>query len=165
MLYLSSTSISTHVQEPPTRYSPTPPRTQIYEIALRVNPARGLLKDLQSAHRMVQALRQGEILGNYEVLDFLIWPQGVFTRIFLRDIPRLSDFLSFLKEKAVPAGEEPSRFWEEEPPWIRLVAPKKLAESTRSFLVTAEALRHGMESSGGFTPNLYFFYRNPRLLP
>lgn len=165
MLYLSSPSISTRIQEPPGSYSPAPSRTRIYEIALRVDPANGLLKDLQSAHRMVQALRQGEILGSYEVLDFLIWPQGVFTRVFLRDIPLLSDFLSFLKEKAAPSGVEPSRFWDEEPLWIRAVAPEKLAESTRSFLVTAEALRRGMEASGGFTPNLYFFYRNPRLRP
>lgn len=165
MLYLSSLSNNNLVQEPPAGYSHSPSRTPIYEIALRVNPAHGLLKDLQSAHRIVQALRQGEILGNYGILDFLIWPQGVFARISLKDIPRLSDFLSFLKEKAAPAGVEPSRFWDEEPLWIRLVASEKLAESTRSFLATAEALRHGMEASGGFTPNLFFFYRNPRLLP
>jgi hypothetical protein len=102
-------------------------------------------------------------MGQYHLMDFLIWPRGIFTRVALKDSPSLSEFLKFLKEKSIPAGETPSRFWDDVLQWIKLVRPGKLLESTPSVLLKADQVRREVAQSQGFSPSLFFFYRDSRL--
>ncbi len=159
MLYLS-TPAHPWVQEPPSPYSPFSRRTLVYEVALRTASPESL-KDLSHAHRLVRALVQGEVLGAYELMDFLLWPEGVFLRVRLEKTPSLAEFLGFLREKSTPPEMDERAYWKDEPLWIRPVPPEKLQESARSFLETAESLRKG--GPGALPPTLFFFYRNPRL--
>src|SRR5579871_2276599 len=92
------------VRENPSLYS-TPPRKNLtYEVSLRAAPSSSWLKELQGAHRLLQALLQGQLLGIYELLDFVIWSDGLFARVSLRGPSSLSEFLKFLKEKTIPSG-------------------------------------------------------------
>ncbi len=161
MLYLPALSHPS-VQEPPSGYSPFSRKNLVYEVALKtVSPQR--FKELSHAHRLVRALLQGEVLGAYELLDFLVWPEGVFLRVGLKKAPSLAEFLRFLREKSTPPEMDEKSYWKGEPLWIRLVPPEKLRESARSFLETAESIHRASSASGLFSANLFFFYRNPRL--
>ena len=162
MIYASSSS-RLCVHERSFEYSTSPNREFVYEISLQTTSYQDWLKELQNAHRLVQTLLQGQLMGQYRLLDFLIWPQGIFTRIVLRDIASLSEFLRFLKEKSIPAGEVSSSFWDDELQWIKLVAPEKLTESTHSFLLKVEQVQQEVNQSQGFFPSLFFFYRDSRL--
>jgi hypothetical protein len=148
-----------HIQETPFEYQAQPRKNLFYEVSLKTSPSSDWLKELQGAHRLVQSLLQGELMGQYELLDFLIWPEGVFTRVSLKELSSLSEFLRFLKEKSAPAGESPSAFWDDELQWIRLIPADKLDESTRDFLQTVNRVREEVDRSRGFSPNLLFFYR------
>jgi hypothetical protein len=160
---MSLSSSAPFLRESPFSYAAPPPKNVVYEISLRANVSSSWLKDLPGAHRLVQALLQGQLLGKYELLDFLIWPEGLFTRVSLKGAPSLAGFLKFLKERTIPAGEPSGDFWDEELQWIMLVPPERMAESTRDFLHKADRLRLRMNQSRGFSPNLFFFYRNSRL--
>ena|SRR5579872_2455169 len=162
MVYLSSPS-NLLVREDPFKYSTPSGNEYIYEISLRTVAYSDWLKDLQGAHRLVQSLLQGQLMGQYHLLDFLIWPRGIFTRVALKNASSLSEFLKFLKEKSLPAGETPGSFWDDEPQWLKLVTPEKLSESTESFLLKADQVRREISQSQGFSPSLYFFYRDSRL--
>ncbi len=146
-------------RETPFRYSFSK-ENFTYEIALRTASSRPLLKELPAAHHLVQSLLKGELLGQYELLDFLIWPKGLSTRVTLKGSFSLSEFLTFLKEKSAPTGDRGGEFWDEEPRWIKLITSEKLSESTESFLRTAERIHQSLQLSGGLSPNLFFFYRN-----
>jgi hypothetical protein len=152
-----------HLHETPLEYGPSPQKDIVYEVSLRTKDSSDWLKDLQNAHRLVQAMVQGQLLEEYDLLDFVIWPEGVFTRVSLKGIPSLANFLRLLKEKSVPAGTSTSRFWDDDLQWIKLVPADDLSESTRLFLERAERVRREVSRSFGFSPNLFFFYRNPRL--
>jgi hypothetical protein len=154
---------STCLQETPRGYSSSARQNFIYEISLRTRDNSPWLSDLLQAHRLVQALTQGQLLEQYELLDFLIWPEGFLLRVRLQNIPTLSDFLEFLKEKTTVGGTA-SLSWEDEPQWIRPVLPERLAESTRLFLQNAEQIQSRLKSSDGQSPSLFFFYRNSRLM-
>jgi hypothetical protein len=110
----------------------------------------------------VQTLLQGELLGRYELLDFLIWPEGTFLRVRLPQ--DLSEFLRFLKDRSVPAGELPQAYWDDELQWLRLIPEDKVADSTNRFLETCGKIREQAENSKGSEPNLFFYYRNERLV-
>ncbi len=152
------------VRENPFEY-PHSPRSLVYEVSLRTASYSHWLSDLQGAHRLVQTLLQGHLKGEYQLLDFVLWPKGLFTRVLLKDVPTLSGFLGSLKERSSFPGESPKAFWEDEPQWIRLVPPDKLEESTRLFLERADQIRQEVERPRGSSPNLFFFYRDPRLVP
>lgn len=158
MSYLTA-PFSPSVQEPPSPYSPFSRKNVVYEVSLRVSSI-SWLEELPNAHRVVQTLLQGELLGDYELLDFLIWSEGLLVRISLGKMSSLAEFLRSLKEKSTSPQEDYRKIWEQEPQWIRLVTPERLTESTRSFLQTAETLRQG---TVGYSSNLFFFYRNSRL--
>ncbi len=102
------------------------------------------------------------MVGDYELLDFLIWPEGLRARVSLKKTPSLAEFLRFLKEKSAPVGKDYKDLWEDEPLSIKLVPPEKLLESTRSFLEVADSIRRGEAGSGYFSPSLFFLYQNPR---
>lgn len=152
-----------HLHEAPLEYSPSPRREVVYEVSLRARADSDWLKELQNAHRLTQVLLQGHLLGEYELLDFLIWPEGVFTRVSLTGVPSLAGFLRLLKEKSVPAGTSPSLHWDDDLQWLKLIPPEGLSESTRLFLERADRVRREVSRSFGFSPNLLFFYRNPSL--
>ena len=135
---------------------------RLYEVGLRTVPHSNWLRDLPGAHRLVQTLLQGELLGRYELLDFLIWPEGTFLRVRLPQ--DLSEFLRFLKDRSVPAGELPQAYWDDELQWLRLIPEDKVADSTNRFLETCGKIREQMQKSMGREPNLYFYYRNERLV-
>lgn len=144
---------------------PASPRSLVYEVSLRTASYSHWLSDLQGAHRLVQTLLQGHLTGEYQLIDFFLWPKGLFTRIILKDAPTLSGFLGFLKERSSLPGESSRSFWDDEPQWIRLVPADKLEESTQQFLERADQVRQEVEQSHGSSPNLFFFYRDPRFVP
>ncbi len=160
MAYRSSTVIP-RAQEAPFRYSSSK-ENFAYEISLRTASSSPWLKELPSAHHLVQVLLKGQLLGKYELLDFLIWPHGVFTRISLKGSFSLSEFLAFVKEKPAPGGGVVGEPWDDEIQWIKLIPPEKLHDSTENFLRTAEQIRTGLLSSNGVLPGLFFFDRNSR---
>ncbi|HJT23067.1 MAG TPA: hypothetical protein VJ873_00710 [bacterium] len=162
MSYLSS-PLSPSIQESPSPYSPFSRKNVAYEILLQVSDASSPFKNLSNAHRLVQTLIQGELLGDYELWDFLIWPEGLLARVALKKAPSLSEFLKSLKEKSTPPEKDPQNFWENELRWIRLVTPERISESTRFFMETAESIWQPLSGFENFSPNLYFFYRSPRL--
>ncbi|HTC20275.1 MAG TPA: hypothetical protein VK859_05460 [bacterium] len=162
MPYVSS-PVTPGVHETPFRYSSSR-ENFAYEVSLRTASSSPWLGELRAAHRLVQVLLRGELLGQYELLDFLIWPEGLLTRVSLRGSFSLSEFLSLLKEKSAPAGGAPGRFWDDELQWIKLVPPEKIPESTGAFLQTAGRIRQGLPTAGGAASPLFFFYRNSRLL-
>jgi hypothetical protein len=159
---MSFSSAVPFVRENPSLYSTPPRKDLVYEVSLRTTPSSSWLKELQGAHRLVQALLQGQLLGLYELLDFVVWPDGLFARVSLRGPSSLSEFLKFLKEKTVPSGEPTVSFWDDELQWIKLIPEDRLEGSTRLFLETADRIRKAVELSGGYSPNLFFYYRNPR---
>jgi hypothetical protein len=161
MPYVSSLMIP-GAQEAPFRYSSSQ-ENFAYEVSLRTASSVPWLGELQAAHRLVQVLLRGELLGQYELLDFLIWPEGLLTRVSLKGSFSLSEFLSLLKEKSTPAGGAPGRFWDDELQWIKLIPPEKMAESTAAFLQTAGRIRQGLPSPGRVSSDLFFLYRNSRL--
>jgi hypothetical protein len=162
MSYVSSPAAPV-VQETPLRYSSSQ-ENFAYEVSLRTASSSPWLGELQVAHRLVQVLLRGELLGQYELLDFLIWPEGLLTRVSLKGAFSLSEFLSLLKEKSTPAGGAPGRSWDDELQWIKLIPPEKMTESTGAFLETAGRIRQSLPSPGGMPSPLFFFYRNSRLL-
>jgi len=159
--YQRSSSYSA-VEEKQAGYS-FPSKDWVYEVSLRTPAYSEWLKGLPGAHRLLQTLFQGELLGQYELLDFLIWPEGLFMRVRLNESSSLSNFLGFLKEKTTPSGEALRTYWDEELQWIKLVTPDDLARSTASFFQTVERVRGEVFKTLRFSPNLFFFYRNPRL--
>ncbi len=160
---MSFTSSSTLVREAPLPYGSNPLANPVFEVSLKTSGTTGPLKDLHNAYRLVQALLQWEIQGNCVLLDFALWPQGVFARVSLKKGSSLSEFLGFLREKSTPPGRPPLDYWEDELTWIRLVPTENLEDSTNRFLQTADRIRGEMERSRGFSPSLFFFYRNPQL--
>ena len=159
MFYLSSPSIFS-LREAPSPYSPFSRENVIYEVSLRA--ASSWLKELSHTHRLVQALLQGDLLGNYEILDFLIWPEGILFRASLGTTPSLAELLRTLKEKSIPVKGRLQDFWEDEPRSIRLVSPEKTAESNRFFLEAVESIRREGDGAGASWPSPFFFYRHPR---
>lgn len=131
-----------------------------YEISLRTASSRPWLKELQAAHRLVQVLLKGEWVGQYEILDFLIWPEGLLIRLSLKKSYRLAEFLAFLKEQSTPPGNPLQLFWDDEPRWIKLIPPGQLHESTKTFWQTADQIRQSLQPSNEGSPRLFFFYRN-----
>ena len=121
------------------------------------------MKDLMQAHRLVRSLLQGEILDLYGLLDFVIWPQGLFLRISLKKFSTLSEFLAFLKTQNLYPGHSSEDFWNDDLEWIRVVPPEKLDESTQRFWDQAFQLREELQATKGFDPNLFFFYRKSDL--
>ena len=162
-MYSPSWNVLPRLEEAPLVYGSSPEKRWVYEVSLGTPTGSNWLGSLPGAHRLIQALLQGQLLGQYELLDFLIWPGGLFTRVSLGTSASLSEFLNFLKEKTIPAGEPSPLYWDEELRWIKLVPPGEMGESTREFLEKATRVRQAVEKSGGASPNLFFFYRNPRL--
>ncbi len=158
-MYYFSSSTAPAVRETPSSYSPFSRKNAVYEVSLQVAPSSPWLQDLSNAHRLVQTLLQGELLGDYDLLDFLVWPGGLFTRLALKKTPSLAECLRSLKEKSAPPEEDHRNLWRDEPWWIRLVTPDKLSESGEFFLETAEAVRR---STSRPFPGLFFFYQNTR---
>lgn len=158
MVYLSS-SIVPEIRENPSSYSPFSRKNVIYEISLWVAPSSTWLQELPNSHRLVQTLLQGELLEEYELLDFLIWPGGIFTRLSLKKAPSLAECLRSLKEKSAPPEKDYRNLWQDEPRWIRLVTPEKMSQSSEFFLETAEAVRR---STSRTFPGLFFLYQNAR---
>lgn len=155
-------SSSSLLQEIPLTYGIPSRSGRLYEVGLRTVPRSDWLRDLSGAHRLVQTLLQGELLGRYELLDFLIWPEGTFLRVRLPH--DLSEFLRFLKDRSVPAGKMSQAYWDDELQWLRLIPEDKVADSTRRFLETSGKLREQTELSQGAEPNLFFYYRNQRFV-
>lgn len=149
------------VRETPFRYS-SPKENFTYEISLRTASSNPWLKELPAAHRLVQALAKGELLGQYDILDFLIWPEGLLTRVTLKKSHPLSEFLAFIKENSTPAGNPIRLFWDDEPRWMKLIPSDKLSESTEAFWNTAGQIRQNLLLTDGISPHLFFFYRNSR---
>ncbi|HET9869542.1 MAG TPA: hypothetical protein VFR02_03470 [bacterium] len=145
------------VRETPAPYPAPAGRDLVYEVSLKTRAAAPWLSDLPQACRLVQALTQGQLLDQYQIMDFLIWSEGFFLRVRLKAMPALADFLAFLREKTAGPGEG-AFAWEDELQWIRLISPEKLSESTRDFLANAEKLREGLKDRPH--PSLFFFYRN-----
>jgi hypothetical protein len=150
------------LRESPSGYS-SPADNPVFEVGLGTPSTSRWLGEIQGAHRLVQTLFQGELLDRYELLDFLVWPGGLFIRLSLKGPSTLGSFLQFLKERSTPAGESLGAYWDDELQWIQRVPAEKLPESTRTFLQTADRIRGESFQSRGFSPNLFFFYRNPRL--
>ena len=161
-MYSISKSSLPRFEETPLVYGSSPEKRWVYEVSLGTPAGADWLGALPGAHRLVQTLLQGQLLGQYELLDFLVWPGGLFTRISLGASP-LSDFLNYLKERTIPAGEPSFHYWDEELRWIKLIPPGEMKDSTLGFLEKAAHIRQAVEKSGGASPNLLFFYRNPRL--
>lgn len=157
MVYGSSSHFPS-IQEAPSPYSPFSRQNLVYEVSLRTSSA--WLQKLHHAHRLVQGMLQGEVLGDYELLDFLIWPEGILFRISLKKAPSLAEAMKSLKEKSTPTGGDYRNHWEDEPQWIRLVTPENLSESNRFFQETARAIQQRVEA---YPSTLYFLYRNSRL--
>jgi len=149
------------VQEIQSGYS-APFREMVYEVSLRTAAYSDWLKKINGAHRLLQALLQGQMMGQYQLLDFIIQPDGLFTRVTLKNGSSLSDFLNWVKEKSIPAGEPSRAFWNDELQWIKLVPPDRLAESTRLFLQKAESLHREVHLTESGPPELFFFYRDQR---
>ncbi|HVM32826.1 MAG TPA: hypothetical protein VMU88_06810 [bacterium] len=150
-------------RENPGLYPGSLGRDLLYEISLKTRSAGPWLSNLPQACRLIQALTQGQLLEQFEIMDFLIWSEGFFLRVKLKSMPALSDFLSFLKQKTAPpdASREGEVFaWEDELQWIRLITPENLAESTRDFLANAEKLRSQLKDRPAGSSSLFFFYRN-----
>jgi hypothetical protein len=165
---MSSSAVLT-ARENPKSYGGASRRDLIYEVSLKTRAAAPWLSDLPQACRLIQTLTQGQLLEQYEIMDFLIWSEGFFLRVKLRSMPALSDFLAFLKQKTAGAapGDGTGAFsWEDELQWIRLITEENLAESTRDFLQNAERLqaeiRAKSKAPGAAPPSLFFFYRNRR---
>lgn len=151
------------VRENPSSYAAFPLKGMVYEISLRVRDSSDDLKDLKKVHRLVQSLLEGQLLGLYDLLDFVLWPQGLFLRVYLKGFSTLSEFFAFLKRQSIYPGHSPASLWDDDLEWIRVVSPEKLDESTRRFLDHASYLRGKLQAMKGFDPNLFFFYRNPEL--
>jgi hypothetical protein len=149
------------LQEGPLQYGAF--HDSVFEISLRAAEGSDWLQHLSGAHRVVQALFQGELLGQYELLDFLLWPQALFARVRMRERENLSNFLGLLHSRTVPAGEAVRSYWAEEPLWIKWVGPEGLADSTQEFLAKSRELRLEAGGLGADDPSLFFLYRNPRL--
>lgn len=147
--------------ETPSSYSPL--KGMVYEVSLRVRGSAGRLKDLKQAHRLVQCLLQGELLGLYRLLDFVLWPQGLLLRVSLKGFSTLSEFLAYLKRQSLYPGHSRETLWDEDLEWIRVIPPEKMDESTHRFLGQASLLREKLEATKGFDPNLFFFYRQADL--
>lgn len=163
MSYSSSNSFPA-VRESPSGYSAFSPQSPVYELSLRTVPSSDWLHNLEGANRLVQALLQGRLLGHYALLDFLVWPEGLFLRVGLTGNRSLSEVLRFLKEKSAPPAERGFRPWDDELQWIKLVPAEKLLESSAAFLETVDLLRRQLRQSQGSTPHLFFFYRDSRLV-
>ncbi len=151
------------VREAPLPYGSHPIGNPVFEVSLKTAGSAAPLKELLNAHRLVETLLRWEIQGNYVLLDFVLWPQGIFTRVCLNKGYSLSEFLGFLREKSTPPGRTPSDYWQDELTWIRLVPAGSLEDSTNRFLQTADQVRAEMDRSQGYSPSLFFFYRNPNL--
>jgi hypothetical protein len=150
------------VEETPFRYSSSKDDFA-YEISIRTASSIPWLGELQATHRLVQVLLKGELLGQYRLLDFLIWPEGFFTRVSLKGSFSLSEFLALVKEKSASTTDPAEKIWDDELQWIKLVPPEKIRESTENFFKTADLAREELRPSVEFLPHLFFFYRNPRL--
>lgn len=151
------------VHETPNTY-PTPSfKEMVYEVSLRTPAYSGWLREVQGAHRLLQALLQGQLMGHYQLLDFLIQPDGLFARVTLKNGSSLSDFLNWIKEKSSPAGESSLAYWNDELQWIKLVPPDRLRESTRLFLNKAESLHREAHLSEAGLPSPFFYFRDPWL--
>ena len=153
------------VFEKTSSYSSFPLKGMVYELSLRVRDSADRLKELKQAHRLVQSLLQGELLGLYNLLDFVLWPQGLLLRVSLKEFSTLSEFLAYLKRQSLYPGHSHESLWDDDLEWIRVIPPEKLEESTQRFLSRASLLREKLEATKGFDPSLFFFYRSPMNLP
>ncbi len=151
------------VHEPPSSYSSFPLREMVYEVSLRVRDSSDDLKDLGRAHRLVQSLLRGQLLGLYDLMDFVLWPEGLFLRVSLKGFSTLSEFLSYLKGQSLHPDPSSHSLWDDDLEWIRVVPPDRREESTRRFLEQASRLRRELETTEGVDPNLFFYYRDPSL--
>ena len=149
--------------ETPSSYSSFPLKGMAYEVSLRVRGSADHLKELKQAHRLVQSLLQGELLGLFNLLDFVLWPQGLLLRVSLKEFSTLSEFLAYLKRQSLYPGHSPENLWDDDLEWIRVIPPEKLEESTHRFLSRASLLREKLEATKGFDPSLFFFYRQADL--
>ena len=144
------------VQESPSAYS-RPLREPIYEIFLGAGGPPDWLGDLPGAHRLVQTLLKGEMSGRYELLDFLIWPDGLLARFSLGQAS-LPGLLGFLKDHSVPSSADPRSHWNGRLERVRLVPPRDLPGSQASFLHAAERIR-------ALSPGLFFLYQKSATRP
>ena len=159
MLYLSHSVMEPSVQEPPVPYlGPSSPGC-LYEVSLRTPLYSTWLGELQGAHRLIQTLFQGQLLGYYDLVDAVVWSEGFFARVSLKEGSSLSGFLKFLKERTVPSGEPTSAYWVEEPRWLRLIPQERRRDSDRHFQETARQVRERLDDK---SPGLFFYYRDQR---
>ena len=86
-------------QESPFGYSVSFGEKPVFEVSLRTREPSDSLKDLSNAQRLVQVLLQGEILGEYSLFDFLIWPEGLFVRVSLGEFLFPLGILEILERK------------------------------------------------------------------
>lgn len=157
------THVAPLLHETPSTYSSFPLKGMVYEVSLRVRDSSDHLKELKQAHRLVQSLLQGELLGLYTLLDFVLWPQGLLLRVSLKEFTTLSEFLNYLKRQSLHPGQKPENLWDDDLEWICVIPPERLEESTRRFLDRASLLREKLQTTKGFDPNLFFFYRQSSL--
>jgi len=160
VFYFSHSIENPFAQEPPVPYSKPSPQGFLYEVSLHTPLYSQWLKELQGFHRLIQTLFQGELLGQYELVDLVIWPEGLFARVSLKGAFSLSEFLKYLKGRTVPAGEPTSDYWIEEPQWLRLIPQERLEDSDRHFLQILQHRQAEMGTLDPSSPNLFFYYRN-----
>src|SRR5271168_870947 len=91
------------MREHPAEYDSSDPLSLIYEVCLQTSVKNNWLTQLLGAHRLLQTLMQGQILGRYQLWDFLIWSEGLMVRVSFQNRSSLSEFISFIKEKSTPA--------------------------------------------------------------
>lgn len=151
------------LREDASGYTPGPLRGAVYEVSMRTAASTDWLKDLRNAHRLVQALLTGKARGDFDLLDFLLWPEGVFLRVRLEPSRPLGELLKFLREASTPPGKDPFDHWDDDLEWLRLVPPQNLSASTQAFLERADRFRRETAASHGFSPSLFFFYRDSTL--
>ena len=151
-------------QETSHAYSTPSFREMVYEVSLKTTARNDWLGNIHGAHRLLQTLLQGQFMGVYQLLDFIIQPGGLFARITLGNGSTLYDFLKWVKEQSSPARVASDDYWDDELQWIKLIPPDRLQESTRSFLQMADRLNREARQSRGDSPHLFFYFRDQRFI-
>ena len=151
------------LREAPAGYSSFKGRDLVYEIALRTPPGNPWLRDLPNSYRLLQTWLLAQSKGWCGLLDFVIKPEGFLLRVHLGKQATLAEFLVFVRERSTPPHQTVEESWVSEPAWLKLVPPSEAVESSREFMEKAAVLREEAAATPVSSPQLYFFFHDPKV--
>jgi hypothetical protein len=129
----------------------------VYEVILKTSAGDDRLEAPENACRVLQSLLMIKKMLGVDWLNILMWKGGLYLRLKLGRAASLLEILAMIREKSTPPGDEDPPQWEDEPTWVRMVAPEHAQDTQQLFREKVDSLLTSIRATPGETGVLFLY--------